>query len=176
MSLALYALAFGIYVRTPAAVFKEPGSPVLWALVVLVLFGAIAGNVRAIALSTLVTVLVPLDRRDRANGLVGTTNGVAFLGAGVLSGLVVGNLGIYWVLVSAIGLTGLAIAHLWTLPIPDDRNSPERHAARSEANADRLDIRGTIAAIKLVPGLFGLIFFQTFNNFLGGVFMSLRCV
>jgi len=173
MSLALYALAFGIYVRTPAAVFKEPGSPVLWALVVLVLFGAIAGNVRAIALSTLVTVLVPLDRRDRANGLVGTTNGVAFLGAGVLSGLVVGNLGIYWVLAGAIGLTGLAIAHLWTLPIPDDRNSPERHAARSEANADRLDIRGTIAAIKLVPGLFGLIFFQTFNNFLGGVFMSL---
>ena len=35
MSLALYTLAFGIYVRTPAAVFKEPGSPVLWALVVL---------------------------------------------------------------------------------------------------------------------------------------------
>jgi DHA3 family multidrug efflux protein-like MFS transporter len=34
-------------------------------------------------------------------------------------------------------------------------------------------LRGTIAAIRVVPGLFGLIFFHTFNNFLGGVFMSL---
>ena len=34
-------------------------------------------------------------------------------------------------------------------------------------------MRGTIAAIRAVPGLFGLILFQTFNNFLGGVFMAL---
>jgi DHA3 family multidrug efflux protein-like MFS transporter len=38
---------------------------------------------------------------------------------------------------------------------------------------DRIDVRGTIRVIGLVPGLFGLIFFHTFNNFLGGVFMSL---
>ncbi|HVF25132.1 MAG TPA: hypothetical protein VNA23_04540, partial [Anaerolineales bacterium] len=36
-----------------------------------------------------------------------------------------------------------------------------------------VDVRGTIRAIRLVPGLFGLIFFHTFNNFLGGIFMSL---
>jgi DHA3 family multidrug efflux protein-like MFS transporter len=37
----------------------------------------------------------------------------------------------------------------------------------------RLDIPGTIKAIGAVPGLFGLIFFNTLNNFLGGTFMSL---
>ena len=34
-------------------------------------------------------------------------------------------------------------------------------------------MRGTIAAIRAVPGLVALILFQTFNNLLGGVFMAL---
>jgi MFS transporter, DHA3 family, multidrug efflux protein len=59
------------------------------------------------------------------------------------------------------------IVHLWTVDLP------ERRAVRAEAHTDTVDIRGTIGAIKLVPGLFGLIFFNTFNNFLGGVFMAL---
>ena len=37
----------------------------------------------------------------------------------------------------------------------------------------RVDIKGTIAVIAAVPGLFALIFFATFNNFLGGIFMAL---
>jgi DHA3 family multidrug efflux protein-like MFS transporter len=37
----------------------------------------------------------------------------------------------------------------------------------------RVDIKGTIRAIAEVPGLFALIFFATFNNFLGGIFMAL---
>jgi DHA3 family multidrug efflux protein-like MFS transporter len=36
-----------------------------------------------------------------------------------------------------------------------------------------VDIRGTIRVIAAVPGLFALIFFATFNNFLGGIFMAL---
>jgi DHA3 family multidrug efflux protein-like MFS transporter len=59
------------------------------------------------------------------------------------------------------------IAHLWTLSIP------ERQVVHAEAHTNSIDIRGTIRAIQVVPGLFGLIFFHTFNNFLGGVFMSL---
>src|SRR3972149_995643 len=39
--------------------------------------------------------------------------------------------------------------------------------------AQKIDIKGTIAAVRLIPGLFALIFFTTFNNFLGGVFMAL---
>ena len=59
----------------------------------LVLAGAIAGNLRAVALSTTVTLLVPEEGRDRANGLVGTANGVAFAITSVFSGLAVGFLG-----------------------------------------------------------------------------------
>ena len=40
--------------------------------VVLAMFGVIAGNIRTIAMSTLVTLLIEPERRDRANGLVGT--------------------------------------------------------------------------------------------------------
>ena len=36
-----------------------------------------------------------------------------------------------------------------------------------------MDVKGTIAAVRAIPGLFALIFFTTFNNFLGGVFMAL---
>jgi DHA3 family multidrug efflux protein-like MFS transporter len=142
--------------------------------------GAIGGNLRAIALSTLVTILVPEDGRDKANGLVGTANGVAFLGASIFSGMAVGYLGMFWVLAIAIVMSVLVIAHLATLAIPDlpkrvrhaHDGGPE-HAHEHEPSHEGVDIRGTIRAIQLVPGLFGLIFFHTFNNFLGGIFMSL---
>jgi len=49
---------------------------------------------------------------------------------------------------------------------------PEQGVIHTEVQTS-IDIRGTIKALHLVPGLFALIFFNTFNNFLGGVFMSL---
>jgi MFS family permease len=79
--------------RLREATFSDLSSPAFWILVALVLAGAIAGNLRAVALSTTVTLLVPEDRRDRANGLVGTTNGLAFAITSVFSGLAVGLLG-----------------------------------------------------------------------------------
>lgn len=166
-SLVLYALACLVYVSTPVRVFADPSRVALWAFIILALVGAIAGNLRTIALSTLVTTLIPEDERDKANGLVGSANGIAFLLSSVLSGLVIGHLGMFWMLVLAITLTVLVIAHLWTITIP------EQEAVHAEEQATRLDLRGTVRAIRLVPGLFGLIFFSTFNNFLGGVFMAL---
>lgn len=166
-SLVLYALAFLMFITTPEKVFKNPESPILWVFIVLSLVGAIAGNIRSIALSTLVTVLIPEDGRDKANGMVGTTNGVSFLVSSIFSGLIIGFLGIFWMLVIAIVLTALVLIHVWLLPIP------ETGIAHAEEHTKRIDIGGTIKAINLVPGLFALIFFNTFNNFLGGVFMSL---
>ncbi len=166
-SLILYAAAGLLYAVAPSQAFASASSATLWLFIILALFGAIAGNVRAIALSTLVTIVVPEPQRDRANGLVGTANGIAFLLASLLSGLIVGFLGIAWIFGLAVGLTVLVIAHAWALPMP---NQAPAHA---EAQRDSIDIRGTIKAIRVVPGLFGLIFFHTFNNFLGGVFMSL---
>ena len=168
-SLTLFALAALVYRASPATTITDPSSAILWLFVLLNLFGAIAGNVRMIALTTLVTVLVPDDRRDRANGMVGTANGIAFLLTSVFSGLAIGFLGIGWTLLIAVGLTALVLAHLATIVIAEPQIA---HTDGGESQR-RVDIRGTIRIVALVPGLFGLIFFTTINNFLGGTFMAL---
>jgi DHA3 family multidrug efflux protein-like MFS transporter len=177
-SLALYGLAAGIFITSPRDAFTDASSFRLWVFIVLALLGALAGNLRSIAISALVTILIPEEGRDKANGLVGTANGIAFLGASIFSGLVVGYLGIPWMLGIAIAMTVLVMLHLATLAIPDlrkrvlhshDGGPPHEH----DQEDARVDVAGTIRAIQLVPGLFGLIFFHTFNNFLGGIFMSL---
>ena len=169
-SLVLYTSACAIFITTPHEVFTNASSIFLWAFIVLTLFGAIAGNLRAIALSTLVTIMVAEEVRDKANGLVGTANGIAFLGASIFSGLVIGYLGVAWMLAIAIGFTILIMVHLATLPIPD---FAKKDGSETEEQQGRVDVRGTIRAVKSVPGLFGLIFFHTFNNCLGGIFMAL---
>lgn len=167
VTLVLYVLALIIYSITPPAVFKDDASINLWLFIVLCLFGAITGNIRTIALSTVVTILIEEEHRDKANGMVGTANGVSFLVASIFSGLVIGYLGVMWMLVLAIALSVLVILHLFSISIP------EKEIVHTESHTQHLDIRGTISAVGAVPGLFGLIFFNTFNNFLGGVFMSL---
>ena len=166
-SLILYTLAQIIFSSTSPSVFADVSSIPLWIFIVLALMGAIAGNIRTIALPTLVTLLIPEADRDKANGLVGTANGVSFLVASIFSGLAIGFLGVYWVLVFALALTVAVILHLAILSIPEQR------IIHIEHHTQHIYIRGTIRAIALVPGLFGLIFFNCFNNFLGGVFMSL---
>jgi MFS transporter, DHA3 family, multidrug efflux protein len=79
VSVAFYTVAFTLYVLTPEATFSNAASVRLWVFIVLAMCGVITGNVRSIALQTLVTVLIPEERRDKANGLVGTTLGVSFL-------------------------------------------------------------------------------------------------
>jgi DHA3 family multidrug efflux protein-like MFS transporter len=67
-SLLCYAVALTVYLLTEPASFTDPASPALWALVLLLMAGVIVGNLRAITLSTAVTMLVPPEGRDRANG------------------------------------------------------------------------------------------------------------
>ena len=55
-----------------------------------ILVGGVVESLRNIALSTTVTLLVPEDGRDKANGLVGTVQGIAFMITSVFSGLSVG--------------------------------------------------------------------------------------
>ena len=84
----------------------------LWVFVVLLMVGVVAGNLRTIALPTLVTVLIPADRRDRANGLVGSATGVSFLVTSVISGLLVAAGGMCYVLLLAIAVLALSLLHL----------------------------------------------------------------
>lgn len=190
-SLVLYALSLAVYLLAPPEAFRRTDSLLLWVFVVLLMLGVIAGNVRTIALTTLVTLLIPADVRDRANGLVGTTTGVSFLVTSVISGLLVAAGGMYYALLLALGVLALSLVHLARVPIPRDRPGPVEASGdpADEAGAEtaldpatafeaavvdkRIDLRGTLRIVRGVPGLLALIGFSCFNNFLGGVFMAL---
>jgi DHA3 family multidrug efflux protein-like MFS transporter len=171
-SLVLFVLAGVVYLVAPEDSIPQLSQPLTWVFVTLVLGGAIAGNLRAVALSTTVTLLVPDDRHDKANGLVGTANGVAFALTSVFSGLAIGQLGMGPCLIITIALTAIVGAHLATIQIEGDA-APHEHDEDSPASASTFDLRGALNAVRAVPGLLALLFFSTFNNFLGGVFMAL---
>ncbi|WP_203855802.1 MFS transporter [Plantactinospora mayteni] len=191
VSLVLYAVAFVAYQATPKESFTDPTSVPLWTLIVLLMFGVIAGNIRTIALPTLVTVLIEEETRDRANGLVGTVSGVTFLVTSVISGILVAIGGMFWVLVLALAVLAVALLHLALVPVPDRPAAPAGTvepgptgepplttgpvvtAEPAVAAKSRVDLRGTMRVVAEVPGLTALILFSAFNNFLGGVFMAL---
>ena len=127
---------------------------------------------RSIALPTLVTVLIPEDSRDRANGLVGMVTGIGFLTTSVISGFLVAYGGMQGVMAFAIGLTVVVLAHITQIKV-DEAPAAAAATPATPPAPRRVDISGTIAVIAAVPGLFALIFFATFNNFLGGIFMAL---
>ena len=112
-------------------------------------------------------MLIAEDERDKANGLVGMMMGIAFSITAFGSGLVLGYWNMAGVLIISIVGTVAALLHLATLEIP------EKEIIHTVEKPKKLDLPGTIRVIRDVPGLFGLIFFNTFNNLLGGVFMSL---
>ena len=169
LTLVAYTIALVLYAVTSHDSLVSFGSPSFWLLIALVLFGSVVGNLRSIAMSTAVTLLVPEDRRDRANGLVGTVLGVSFTITSVLSGLAVGQLGMGWALIFSVALTLVAVIHLLTIRFPE----PAIERADDAPHEPMFDFRGALDAISSVSGLYGLIFFAAFNNLLGGVFMSL---
>ncbi len=167
VSLIIYALGFVVYINLPAETWKNATSPALWTFVPLLLLGVIAGNLRGIAMPTLVTILIPDESRDKANGLVGTTTGIIFLITSAISGFLVAHSGMYLVLILAVVVMALSIAHLFTMQIP------EKEIVHLDGKPGKVDLRGTFAVVVAIPGMIALIFFTTFNNFLGGVFMGL---
>lgn len=168
ITLAMYLLAGIVYVLIDSSELVDWKSVFFWVFGGIILIGAVVENMRNIALSTTVTLLVPKEGRDKANGLVGTVQGLAFLVTSVFSGLSIGLLGMGWTLGIAIVLTALALGHLFFVRItePEILHDPT-------LVGKKIDLRGSIQAIKAVPGLAVLIFFTTFNNLVGGVFMAL---
>jgi DHA3 family multidrug efflux protein-like MFS transporter len=172
ISLIIYIISFLIYITADQNTFKNIGSPTLWIFVIVIMVGVIAGNLRGITLPTVVTLMIPEEKRDRANGLVGTATGLAFLVVSVFSGILVGHSGMFLVLILAILFTVASMVHLWFITIPE-REILKQSEEDTTGKLGKIDIRGTIRVIKSIPGLMSLIFFTTFNNFLGGVFMAL---
>ena len=169
-SFLLFGVSFIAYGLSPQAALKDVAAPQLWLFIVLVMMGVIAGNIRSIALPTLVTALVPADRRDKANGLVGMVTGIGFLTTSAISGFLVAWGGIVYTMAFALAFSGLVFVHLLLLPVDEPR--PEI-VPGAPPEKRKVDIRGTIAVIAAVPGLFALIFFASFNNFLAGIYMAL---
>ncbi len=167
VSLALYGGASAVYLVAPDGTFKDPASPWLWVFISLLMFGVIVGNIRTIALPTLVTALIPEDRRDKANGLVGTTAGTSVLVTSVISGVLVAQGGMTYVLILAVAMLLLASVDLTVTRLPPTK------AVTDTGEPKRVDVRGTVKIIRGLPGLIALILFSAFNNFLGGVFMAL---
>lgn len=166
-TLAAFAIAGGLYLLFPERDLLNLGQPWFWLFSVIILIGAVVENMRNIALSTTVTLLVPQERHANANGMVGTVQGLAFMVTSVFSGLSIGLLGMGWTLVISLVLTAGAWLHLLTLRIPEEQ--PERSGDRQPI----IDLRGSITAVRAATGLFALIIFSTFNNLIGGVYMAL---
>lgn len=169
-SVACFAVATAVFVAVDSEELLQLRSPWFWVLVASTLLGSVAGQLRGIALSTLVTLLVPDEHRDRANGLVGTVTGVTFAITSVFSGLVIGALGMGWAYYAALALTVAALVHVVGIRI--DEPAPQADATAGERPWS-IDVRAAVEAIRAVPGLRMLILLAACNNLLAGVFMSL---
>lgn len=162
-SLACYVAALALYLASPSTAWTQGSSPRLWGLVLLVMAGVMAGNLRGIAMTTVVTALFDEARRDRANGLVGTTSGISHLVTSVISGLLVASSGMLGVLVVAVVVLGAAVVHLRHLTLPDVLAE-----AAAAGEPRRVDLRGTLRLVGQIPGMWALIGFTLLNNLLGG--------
>lgn len=167
ISAVAFLIAGLLYVWQPEASLLDLGGPWFWLFSGVILFGGVIEQLRNIALSTTVTLLVPEEKRANANGLVGTVQGIAFLVTSVFSGLSIGFLGMGWTLAIAIAAMAVTFAHLLFIRIPEETPVPDPNGAGA------VDFRGSVRAIRLAPGLFALIIFSTFNNLIGGVYMAL---
>lgn len=165
-SLGAFAIAGVLYLLFPESTLLDLGGPWFWAFAGIILFGGVIENMRNIAMSTTVTLLVPVERHANANGMVGTVQGLAFMVTSVFSGLSVALVGMAWTLLIAIVFTAVAVLHLLTLRIPEEKPVVEEHAPL-------IDVRGALAAIRMVPGLLAVLLFATFNNLIGGVYVAL---
>lgn len=165
-SLFFYMIGTLLYFANDASAFTRADSAMLWVVIVTLMMGSVAGNLRMIALSTSVSLLFT-EGKDKANGMIGAVTGISFALTSVLSGVTMGFFGIEVALYSALIATVITLLHMFTISLPE----PE--IIHTEEAPKRMDLGGTIAAVSSVAGLFTLIFFTTFNNFLGGVFMAL---
>jgi MFS transporter, DHA3 family, multidrug efflux protein len=167
-TLVFFGLSSLIYFIFDKSQLLDWTGPIFWLFAGTLLIGAVVENMRNIALSTTVTLLVPKENHDKANGMVGTVQGVAFMVTSVFSGLSVGLLGMGWTLAIATVFTAIAALHILFVKIPEKEILHD-----PELEGKKIDVKGSIAAIRSVPGLAWLIVFTTFNNLVGGVFMVL---
>ncbi len=166
-TLVFFGLAGIMFLMVPQQLLLNIAAPWFWVFAMIVLVGAVIEQLRNIALSTTVTLLVPSADRARANGLVGSVQGLAFLVTSVFSGLSVGLLGMGGTLAIGLAASAAVAAHLLAIRIPEPK------VLRSGDSTGMKELRQGVAAVRATQGLVALIVFTTFNNLTGGVYMAL---
>lgn len=166
IALIVFILDAALFFAIGPTAIIDLNRPWFWIFAVVLLAGAVVEQLRGIALSTTVTLLVPVERHANANGLVGTVQGVGMIVTSVFSGLSVGFLGMGWTLLIGVSALAVTLVHLVLLRIP------ERQIVATEQGTRWVDVRGGWLAVRAVPGLLALVLFTTLNNLFGGVAMA----
>lgn len=168
VTLALLCVSGWVMHFEPKSQISQLSSPSFWLFSIPLLLAALACNLRGIALSTTVSILVEKENYARANGLIGMVQGVGMIANTVFSGLIIGQLGLDWAMYITLIVSAVMLIHLFFVPIAED------HIVHDpKLQNKRIDFSGALRAIHVIPGLMGLIIFTTFNNFIGGVIMVL---
>lgn len=168
VAIAFLLLAGSVFLFFDREEIADMSSAAFWIFSLSILLSALVSNLRSIALSTTVSILVPKEDYARANGMVGMVQGFGMIANTVFSGLVIGRLGLEWAMYITLIMSGLALIHLIFVPVPEEHLHHDPEVLNKQ-----VDFKGAIKAIRSVPGLMPLIFFTTFNNFIGGIFMVL---
>ncbi len=169
-SIACYGLAGAMFLAFDTEDLVDLKHPMFYVFLALVLLGSVIAELRSIAVSTCVSLLVPEGERERANGMIGTVSGVSFAMTSMFSGYVVGRAGMGWALILALVAGVFVLGHITTITIDEPDAA---HLSDGTEPGSRVDFKGALAAIRRQPGLLGLIFFSAFNNLLAGVFLAL---
>lgn len=162
-----YVLAAAVFLLVPHELLRTFGNPWFWVFSTIILAGCVVENIRNIALSTCVSIMVEEEERAKANGMVGAVQGASFMLTSIFSGLAVGYLGMGWVMAISVGLTVATLLDLSFVHIHED------HIKHDPSVVKHVDFKGAWIAIRAVPGLLGLVLFSTINNLIGGVYMAL---
>ena len=70
VSLFFYSIGFMMLILLPPDTWGDISSVWLWVFIVVSMLGIVFGNIRMIALSTIVTILIPEEGRAKANGQI----------------------------------------------------------------------------------------------------------
>jgi DHA3 family macrolide efflux protein-like MFS transporter len=134
----------------------------LWQLYVIVFIQGSFSIFQSPAENAAVTMLVPGEKRERANGMSEMAFPFAGVIAPVLAGLIFTTAGITGVLAFDLATFLIAVSALAFIHIPRPATSVESQVARG---VFLLELKSSFKFLRAAGGLFALILFMTFTDF-----------
>lgn len=135
----------------------------LWHLYVVAFVQGLFATFQGPAERATLTLMVPTQQRERANGLVALAFPLASLLAPILTGLIYTSIGVMGVIVADLGTFVVAALVVAALKIPRPPVSTEGQASRGSLLAE---LRGGVRFLRQRPPLLIFLLYLTFINFL----------